>query len=280
AFLVVLACLISIAWIAICCGIAWALAWRFDEESISRFFWVVLTVFCAMMVFPAFLDRLLGHRLDPESRTARLIEGWMRFTDLMQVGALFTPIAVTLFSNQRRRWFYNLFAVGFFALMVLVTVGYAVRREGISLLGRAPETVAPERQIHAVHYEDQWPEEGAFQLAPSIQSDVIEDPYLELFLPYRPDRHDPVFARQCPDQPRAILECAARVHRVSLDGKPVRELTFHLYEHPRTGVRGFRAYIPMRGIPRGGHLLRIEPLPRKARLLRKKAEPWLIRFWT
>lgn len=165
--------------------------------------------------------------------------------------------------------------------MALVSFGHVIRREGISLMARAPETVASDRQIRPAHYEDQWPDEGVFQLLPSIQSDVIEEPYVKLFIPYMPDRHDPVFASQCPDQPRAILDCAARVHRVTLDGKAVRGLTFHLYEHSRTGLQGFRAYIPTQGIAPGGHLLRIEPLPRKPSRLRKQpAEPWLIRFWT
>ena len=34
---------------------------------------------------------------------------------------------------------------------------------------------------------------------PSILSDVIEGPYLKLFLPYSPDRHNNAIAKSCPE---------------------------------------------------------------------------------
>lgn len=96
AFLMVLACLMSIVWIGICCGIAWALSRMFGQERLSGFFWAVLAVFCAAMVLPPLLDRLWGARLDPESRAARLIASSSRLIYRMQMGVLYSPIALIL----------------------------------------------------------------------------------------------------------------------------------------------------------------------------------------
>jgi len=42
------------------------------------------------------------------------------------------------------------------------------------------------------------PAEEIFRTLPSIQSDVIRDPYVKLFIPYYPRRHNPVVEKRCP----------------------------------------------------------------------------------
>lgn len=47
------------------------------------------------------------------------------------------------------------------------------------------------------------------------------------------------------------LECLARIHAVTLDGRPQSESEFRFYEHPNTGIRGIVAYIPIDSLPLG-----------------------------
>ena len=79
-------------------------------------------------------------------------------------------------------------------------------------------------------YENQREDGESYPRTPSIQSDIIRDPYVKLFIPYSPARHNPAIAAACPalkplqdrriqlgaDPPLAdslvvpVLECIAR----------------------------------------------------------------------
>jgi hypothetical protein len=86
---------------------------------------------------------------------------------------------------------------------------------------------AREAAVTASHYESLWGDEAAPVSLPSIQSDVITGPYVRLFVPYRPVRHDAALRRACPGlrpppeqaddasapaADEAVLACAARLH--------------------------------------------------------------------
>ncbi|HEX7183062.1 MAG TPA: hypothetical protein VF756_14565 [Thermoanaerobaculia bacterium] len=138
------------------------------------------------------------------------------------------------------------------------------------------------------YYEDQRPEGEVFRVAPSIQSDVIRDPYVKLFIPYFPERYDPVVESQCPEvrrqggedspepPPQALLGCLTRILKVTLDGRPIPGLEFNFHNHPKTGVRGVLGYIPTAGLARGSHLLRVDGIPGREK---EETDPRAIRFW-
>src|SRR5205085_8925932 len=48
------------------------------------------------------------------------------------------------------------------------------------------------------YYESQRPAGELYARIPSIQSDVIRDPYVKLFIPYSPTRHNEHVAARCP----------------------------------------------------------------------------------
>ncbi|HEX6039751.1 MAG TPA: hypothetical protein VFZ20_16995, partial [Longimicrobium sp.] len=155
-------------------------------------------------------------------------------------------------------------------------------------------------------YESQRETGEVYARMPSIQSDVIRDPYVKLFIPYAPVRHGEAFAEQCPglkplsraglrmdnaDPPdsaavRAVLDCWTRLQPVTLNGRPLRP-EFRFYTHPDTGIRGILAYIPVEGLPRGENLLTVGLPPRSADAEAKRRrvmgaaapEPYFIRFW-
>lgn len=155
-------------------------------------------------------------------------------------------------------------------------------------------------------YESQRHPDDVYDRLPSIQSDVVRDPYLKLFIPYAPLRHGEAFAEQCPgvrplspggvrmdaaEPPdsaavRAVLDCWTRLQPVALNGRPIHP-EFRFYTHPDSGIRGILAYIPVAGLPRGENLLTVGVAPRAAEdeatrrrlLTARPPEPYYIRFW-
>jgi hypothetical protein len=273
AFLVVIACLMSIVWIGAFGLLALGLSRLLGGPP--RIFNIFLTIVFGTtlaLALPAILDKLLAGRLEPGGRMARTLDRFLRVSYRLQLGKLFGAIALVLFSNSRRRSFYTVFWAILFGMMLWFTLSHVLRREGLWISGPP----AAEQEILSLYYQDQWPEEGTLRLAPSIQSDVIDEPYIKLFIPYLPRRHDRAFAASCPN-PQAKLDCAARIHRVALDGRVIPGLTFLFYTHPKSDSRGFLAYIPTAGLAAGPHLLKIEPLP--ARKSWQNPQPFFIRFW-
>ena len=48
--------------------------------------------------------------------------------------------------------------------------------------------------VGASYYESQREPGAVYDRTPSIQSDVVRDPYIKLFIPYTPQRHGKAFA--------------------------------------------------------------------------------------
>lgn len=281
AFQIVFLFLLSILYTMVAWGLAWIVSALLGRDWMEEIVFVSLACYSVVASLFLALDKKRGEHLEPQSWKARVIRRMARGLYIAQFGALFGSLSYVLLSNRRRSlglyW-------GVFAVVVCLVIAFSFLRLGlISLPLQGELTAAPDREIQPLFYEDQWPEGGAISREPSVQSDVISGPYVKLFLPYVPRRHDPVFAERCPD-PQTRLDCLPGLYGVRLDGRPVPGLTFHLATHPLSGVRGFRAYIPTQGLTRGSHVLRIEPLPRPPSRLREKLkikpqEPFFIRFW-
>jgi hypothetical protein len=261
--------------------IAWLLSLLLRGDWVVEIILVLMFGYALTLSVLTWIDKTRGARLEPQGWTARAIRRMARLSYRSLFGSLFASVSYVLLSNRRRSL--GLYWGIFIGIGVLAIAISQLRLQTSSLLLPGDLVATPDREIQPLFYEDQWPEE-AISREPSIQSDVISDPYVKLFLPYMPRRHDPIFAERCPN-PRTRLDCLPGLYQVKLDGRPIPGLTFHLATHPKSGARGFQAYIPTRGLPPGSHLLRIEPLPRPPNRLRAKLgikppQPSFIRFWT
>jgi hypothetical protein len=83
-----------------------------------------------------------------------------------------------------------------------------------------------------------------------------------------------------------VLACLAQIHAVTLDGAPLPSLPFAFYEHPRTGIKGMIAYLPVDSLAHGRHVIAVIPVPPSelptdsAQLARASwKQPILIPFW-
>jgi hypothetical protein len=126
---------------------------------------------------------------------------------------------------------------------------------------------------------------------------MVRDPYVRLFIPYRPKRHNDLIAQRCPavraavprggllsaSRPegdvagRAVLACLARLQPVTLDGKPIAP-AFRFADEPKTGVRGIVAYIPVDGMAKGEHMITITRVPSQLGSASPRP-PFSIPFW-
>ena len=269
---------------------------------------VLLALAVATALPPVLLlqaDRRLGRRLTPGSRGWRMMDRAYGLFYYAQGQWLFGPAMMTVFSNFHRRRALPAFIAlmyGIIAFMLVKDVLIARDRLSTDAYLYVPEN--PGRLgVEADYYEDKR-EAGKVAALPSIQSDVIRDPYVRLFIAYAPDRHNRLFARRCPgvrpfhegvvridgsavdpEQPAeadAVLRCWARVQPVAVNGRPLAA-PLRFYRHPVTGLQGVVAHIPVAGLPRGENVITVTRLPPPAEIDGKApartSPPHYIPFW-
>lgn len=309
AFTVVMLFFFSIAMLGVGAALAFGISrLLFDGEHFDR---VMFGIFATVAIIPMgtwAVDRMVGARVRRGGGGHRLLRRASVISYYANAMPIYGTTFMTLISNVRKGARYP----AMYALMALLFGFFFVKDVfiGQGIVTSGDHLYLPDEPgafgVGNAFYESQRHEDDVHDRLPSIQSDVIRDPYLKLFIPYAPLRHGAAFAEQCPGvRPlsrggvrmdaggppdsaavRAVLECWTRLQPVTLNGRPIRP-QFRFYEHPDSGIRGILAYIPVEGLPRGENLLTVAVAPRtradeaKRRNLvsGKPAEPYYIRFW-
>ncbi len=258
---------------------------------------VVLAVITCLMlasVVGALVDYRAGHRLGP--RQTGVVRRASYLFQRLQPASLASLIYVVR-TNVDARVAYGVGLAGL-ALALVGAIAAQPSLTGSSLPNSgAYQFFADEsgsRSVHAHFYDALRGDEPASLRAPSIQNDIISDPYIRLFIPYVPSRHEAALAGACPGLAPApaadtlgesaadaaadvrILRCAVLVHRPALDGRRLDSLGFHFFSDPRTNRRGFRMLIPTAGIATGEHRITVWPAPAPGQAA---AAPYEIPFW-
>jgi hypothetical protein len=298
-FMMVTGFLMSIAW-----GVAIALGTWAVSKAFFGGVWqggVFLGGFLLFGFGPVVVmqvDRRLGARVRPGSTAHRLIRGALTLYYRALLLQVWAPISRVLFSNLPRRKAYT----GYYVLMILLIVFFlatdVLSRIGLSAVDGARFLPAEDdaRSVNGILYEDQRPDGEIYALTPSIPSDVVQGPYVRLFVPYSPLRQDAAVAERCPgvralselkDVPAdrdvaAVLACLARLQPVSVNGRPLA-VPFRFRTDPRSGIRGIVAYVPTANLPRGENVITVARAPRRRsaeRLVGQRSQPpYAIRFW-
>ena len=291
------------------------------EAAIPRVFWILYMAFFIPPAIAQMLDKGLAGKLDPGAPLARAIERvvllFYRLTG--PIGRMSEAITSTIGTNLPR----GRGTAGLLTALALLFAVFLVRdvmlsRGVIQLDGYryftdfdGPDAVLPS------FYESTRGEERSLTLVPSIQSEVVTEPYVRLFIPVAAARLTAVVETLCPGaepvhdgglrltrRPRvgeapaywassaAVLDCIEGIQRVELDGELQQpDLLFHV--HAGSGQRGFLARFPTAGLAPGRHTLTVHRLPRpeEARAMREgtdpaeasdtpqPAAPWVIPFW-
>jgi hypothetical protein len=263
----------------------------------------MLAILVGPMLLATLVDKKLGHRLPPDGRAARMIRGISTVFSRMQTAAFFLPLMMTLVTNLRgrrgTRVAMTALAVGgtLFVLRGLLMDNGVVHGDQYAWLPDEPGALGVERGF----YEDRRGDGAGYDDLPSIQSDMVRDPYVRLFVPYRPRRHNALIWERCPGvravlptpgllraarpvtdaAERAVLACMGVLQPVTLNGRAITP-AWRFTTDPATDLRGIVAYIPVAGLPKGENLLvvarapAVNPTPGD---VARPPPPFAIPFW-
>ena len=284
----------------------WGLARAFGQSDRAEFYFLgLVALFVAIPMVSSFIDKRMGPRLVPGTRGYRIVHGLLRASIAINMVRLMGPMMWTLMSNVGRKKAVAVMYVGLMSIMVLAAADIMLRRGSLNINNYDFFGPSLAHGVSNSHYENQRPS-NASPRAPMIQSDIIRDPYVRLFIPYSPQRHNAALRRVCPGlkplQEQGLqvgaerpvpdslavpaLQCIANLHAVKLDGATLANADFSFYEHAATGLRGVVTYIPVDSLAKGRHVITImpvppEPLPTDSATLANPPwkQPFVIPFW-
>jgi hypothetical protein len=234
---------------------------------------VVFGIFMVPFGIASLLDHQFGARLRADHWVRRLIEAQLRFYTRIGMGRRNNHVVAILTSNGGERKMMAVVVGVMLAAIIGVVAADLLGRDGgrFGSYAQFPESDA--RAIRPAHYDDQR-DPASERLVPFVQSAVVTGPYLQLVVPYRPNRDEAAMRSACGARTvglqgdalaAARLGCLQDLHPVTLDGKPLGDLRFDIASDPRTDRPALLAMIDVRDLPRGRHELRIGRPPRAGR---------------
>ena len=266
-------------------------------------FWVIIGTIVVFPLVTNLVDRLVGPRVRTDGFAGRAIASMTKISYLVSPLRWLGPITLTLQSNTSST---RLSVASFVAMFTLAAGVMAVMfvQAGVIRFDSLVYSPASLRAngIDPRHYRD-LREEGSIEpKMPTIQSDVVEGPYLKLVIPYYPRRHNPLIRERCPDvvpfrpsglvfgrpdppdepEYRSAVDCLASLFPIEMDGTSLQDPWFEFTQDPVSGLEAIVTFIPLGDLEPGRHeLLIVAPSRGMAKGDADDAEPvrHLIPFW-
>lgn len=301
AFLLVATFLYSIVMLSLSVAVAVAICHLFFAgHHLLVVMWVVFLVLAALQGIPVALDKRAGAKLTPGALADRLLAKLLRISDAMTPMRWAGPIQLTMGTNTSPKRIAALIAticltLGLGFVVFTVVQARLVRFDSYAYYpGRLDE-----HGVDTRHYRDRRDLTLRGGAAPSIQSVVVSDPYLELVMRYLPRRHNELIAADCPDleplrrdglhfgrggglgakRVRAVARCVGGLFKTSLDGKRLEDLRWEFTTELGTGLPALTAFIAVENLPSGRHELEVLVPDRKATPSKRSEERHVIPFW-
>ena len=284
AFIIVIACLYFCSVLAVFGIIVFFVELRFPLLNLKYIPVVILSLLFLpffVVLFGELFSKWKPAFFEKHPFLAKIWMGLLKYIHILSMGYLISPLGATLISYLNKR-VYNLVVFTFFGILAIVVVGSTLARRDVLTGSRYPFFETRARQsMWSDHYADQRGPELMPAVIPFIQSDIVKDDYLKLFLPYRPRMNQELLER-CPEleglfsekpdkegdraakqatrdrKASGYLACLSDYFRVYLDENLVENRDFTFYNEPRQKVRGLMRYLPIADLAPGKHLLRIE----------------------
>lgn len=214
------------------------------------------------------------------------------------------PILLPFASNLKKRTQYVLVILLLSLFVTVLVVGEVVSKKAVSIHSYTHFPAADSSSImDPNHYEDLRAGMSSIEMVPTIQSQILRDPFIRLFIPYQPRADNSLIQKLCPDvtplghdgidltpllgspettdqQVQENLACLVSLYTLSIGDQPLKDLDFEFYVDPQTEMRGVLTLIPLQGIPPGKHEVWLERAQTRAQKERQ-AKPLRIRipFW-
>jgi hypothetical protein len=255
---------------------------------------LLLSVTVVPFVLASVIDRRIGKRLHPGGRAWRalsfVLTGWRHVFG----SHLYREMMLVFGSNIGQRLAGALAGGVFFVLAVAVVAEVAIRRNEFEPFATGDMPHAGVAVLESAHYADRRGDHWHQSPQPFVQSDVISDPYLRLFVPASPRRLAATASSGCPavsqaaDEDRAreatrraaLLECFGRLIEPRLDGDPIGAPAFEFGDDPQSSLPGLVAHLPIKDLAPGRHELTLKRI--RGREDEGKADPdeaIRIAFW-
>jgi hypothetical protein len=280
-------CLVAGIALGIAATLQWALDTSFNSAQLLLLFFATVT-----LPFPVaqLIDRRFGGGLAATSWQRRSL-AWI-FRLYLRGGIARTQRSWLLVSSRIGE-----VRVSLIIILVVVPTGLlgaltmlpAKSPYGLGNYAAFPYLANDSRAINAAHYDDQR-DPAHDPAVPYIPGAVIDTPYLQLVVPYQPDRDGAAAKGPCAAAPALTdpvaragrtLDCLGELHAVTLDGKPLQELRYESGSDARTRRPALVAMIDVRALAPGRHELRVAQAPRPAGHTRSPgaSDAYVIPFW-
>jgi hypothetical protein len=268
----------------------------------AQIFWVIFGFVIFFPLATMIADNRLGSRIRVDGGSGRLMAFMMKVAYGMSPVRWMAPIQLTLGSNISS----SRVTAAMNAVMLFLGIGVMAAmfaQAGVIRLDNLvffPDTLRASG-IDPRHYRNQRHEWQVEPLVPSIQSDVVEGPYLKLVIPYVPRRHNPLIRARCPelgpfrspglvvgrpDPPgdeeyRDAVDCLASLFQIGIDGDSLEEPWFEFTKDAVTGVAAIAGFVALTDLEAGRHELTVAAPSRAMSKGDADAEPVLHRipFW-
>ncbi len=281
AFQVIFALFYGVAAISLCFGIVYLISLAFGGWSMKNIYFIALVAFMATMFAPflvaAIIDRILEKRETKSEKLAKLARTCYKTYNYISSSIVTAPIFLVFASHLSRKIAsIVMFLFLGFVVSIFMVNDVFVRQASFNSYVYFPDDDLASKMDFA-HYEDQ--RRASTSRVPTIQSDVIDGPYLKLFLPWRAWDDNEMMAKICPNiepfgqdglrfssggdeniaaKADSIAGCFLQLFEISLNNEPLETDSFFFYVHPKTKLRGLIGYVPTEGLPKGRNFLKIE----------------------
>jgi hypothetical protein len=212
-----------------------------------------------------------------------------QFVSYVSLAFLYRPIYYILVSNSKKR----VIRVVLFVYMLIAMVVFF--NFGISSAHvYYPDYFRNAYELSFEEYENLRPSTAGVIQHPIIQSDIIKEGFVRLFIPYNVSDNNKLKSI-CPElkplrqkftsripflkstiskskaDVRKSLDCFSSLYRVSVDDSTYRNLKFFFYRHPNNNEPGIIVILPVSNLEHGYHSLKI--------LKSGNKDPQVIQFW-
>lgn len=259
--------------------LAFGFSWLFlGGRSASVIFWIIGGSVVGIQPLAEMVDRAFSPRVRPGGIGERIIGLMVRIAFAVSPMRLTWSTQLTLGSNLSSTRLSAILLVCMFSLAFLQVGGTMFGRGVVRLdsLTFFPDSLR-EQGMDPRHYRTLRDPDAVEPLTPTIQGDIITQPYLKLFIPYNPRRHNHLLAEACPSlQPLSkngldagrgqeledaqvgkAAACLGSLFEITLDGEAPQDLHFDLTTEHRSGLEGIVSFVPIEGLERGRHELTI-----------------------
>lgn len=219
-------------------------------------------VFLFVTLALTLVDRNFGHKISADSAAGRWFAAALRAAMWLSPARATGPVQFVFQNHLGEKKLGGAIAVAAF-VMGSVLIGGMVWRSGqfrIDGWTYFDDSPAAAAYFDPRYYRDTSATRDG--VLPSIDAEVITGPYLKLYLPYRPRRHNPLLEARCPQPAEASAQCVGNLYTLSLAGQPLTGLTFDFTRDMPSQFVGVATFLDVRTLPPGRHELTIVAPPR------------------